>query len=103
MSAISILEIAFVVALFSFVSLIRLVVSAIERRGRVLWQVDAKLDLLLKHAGLEFDPYKSLPRNVVDALQRGERIRAIKSYRDATGAGLKEAKDFIEEAQRRVT
>lgn len=79
--------------------LLRLV--AIERRIAALWRVDAKLDLLLEQAGIEFDPYKELPRQVTEALQRGEKIQAIKHYREATGVGLKEAKEFIEEIQRK--
>jgi ribosomal protein L7/L12 len=42
------------------------------------------------------------PREVVDALQRGQKIQAIQHYRKATGVGLKKAKDFIEDAQRRA-
>lgn len=82
------------------IALLRLV--AIERRIAALSRVDAKLDLLLKQAGIEFDPYKDLPRQVTEALQRGEKIQAIKHYRAATGGGLKEAKEFIEEIQRRA-
>jgi Ribosomal protein L7/L12 C-terminal domain len=74
---------------------------AIEMRGR-LSRLDFKLDLLLKHAGVEYDPYKNLPRDVVDALHRGEKIQAIQYYRKATGVGLKQAKDFIEDVQRRA-
>jgi hypothetical protein len=34
---------------------------------------------------------------ILDALQRGEKIEAIKLYREVTGVGLKEAKDFVDE------
>jgi Ribosomal protein L7/L12 C-terminal domain len=74
---------------------------SIEMRGR-LSRLDLKLDLLLKHAGIEHDPYKNLPHEVVDALQRSQKIQAIQRYRKATGVGLKEAKDFIEDVQRRA-
>ena len=76
--------------------------SSAQQRVRMLWRIEAKLDLVLKQAGLEFDPYKNVPAGVAEALQRGEKIRAIKYYREATGVGLKEAKDFIEEFQRRA-
>ena len=36
-------------------------------------------------------------REILDAIKQGRKIEAIKLYRDATGAGLKDAKDFIEE------
>jgi ribosomal protein L7/L12 len=71
-----------------------------DLRG-ALSRLEAKVDLLMKHAGIQYEPYKDLPRDVVDAVQRGEKIEAIKRYRAATGVGLKEAKDFIEEVQRR--
>jgi ribosomal protein L7/L12 len=38
----------------------------------------------------------------VEALRRGHKIEAIKLYRQATGVGLKEAKDFIDDVQRRA-
>ena len=75
--------------------------SGIDRRAAGLWRIEAKNDLLLNHVGREFDPYKALPRQVADAIGRGEKIQAIKSRREVTGAGLREAKDFVEEAQRR--
>ena len=33
---------------------------------------------------------------ILDALRRGQKIEAIKLYREGTGAGLKEAKDSID-------
>lgn len=75
--------------------------SKIERRISNLSSIDAKLDLLLKHSGLQYDPYKNLPSSVVEAVAKGNKIEAIKPYRDVTAVGLKEAKDFIEEVQRR--
>ena len=63
--------------------------------------MEAKLDALMKHEGIRFDPYSDVPPPVVDALRRGKKIAAIKHYRGATGAGLKEAKEFVEELQRR--
>ena len=75
--------------------------NKIESKISMLSRVDAKLDLLLKQSGLEYDPYKNLPPSVVDAVQRGKKIEAIKRYRETTGVGLKEAKEFIEEVQRR--
>ena len=36
-----------------------------------------------------------------EALKRGDKIQAIKLYREATDVSLKEGKDYIEELQRR--
>jgi ribosomal protein L7/L12 len=74
----------------------------LEKQIAALSRIDSKLDLLLKHDGIEYAPYKNLPRDVMEALKRDEKIQAIKLYRDATGVGLKEAKDIIEAAQRQA-
>jgi ribosomal protein L7/L12 len=71
-----------------------------DQRLRAISRIDAKLDLLLKHAGVEYNPYSDVPPNVMGALKRGKKIEAIKIYRNATKVSLKEAKDFIEEVQR---
>lgn len=84
------------------VAIVLLRIVSIEKRVAALSQVDAKLDLLLKQAGIAYDPFKNLPPQVTDALQRGEKIQAIKHYREATGVSLKQAKDDVEEIQRRA-
>jgi ribosomal protein L7/L12 len=71
--------------------------AQLRKRLAALSRVEAKLDLVLEHAGLKYVPYANLPAPVINALQKGNKIQAIKFYREATGAGLKEAKDLIEE------
>ena len=78
-------------------------VVALDRRLRALSRLEGKLDALLKHQGIRFDPYSEVPPPVLDALRRGKKIEAIKAYRAATGAGLQEAKDVVEEVQRRAS
>jgi ribosomal protein L7/L12 len=43
-----------------------------------------------------------LPGDVAKALQAGQKIDAIKRYREVMSVSLAEAKDVIEEAQRRA-
>jgi len=76
-------------------------VAARERHLRTLSRLEAKLDAILKHQGIQFNPYADAPASVVDAVRRGKKIEAIKAYRAATGAGLKEAKDYVDEFERR--
>jgi ribosomal protein L7/L12 len=40
-----------------------------------------------------------LPTNVLEALQKGQTIEAVIRLREATGLGLKEAKDVIDAYQ----
>jgi hypothetical protein len=77
-------------------------IAALEQQLRKLSRLDAKLDALLRHAGVAFDPYRDVPPPVADAVGRGKKIEAIKAYREATGADLRDAKEYVEELQRRT-
>jgi hypothetical protein len=80
---------------------IRLRLDGIQSRIVALSRVEAKVDLLLKQANIKFDPFAHVSDDIVEALRANRKIEAIKLYRQATGGGLKEAKEFIEEVQRR--
>ena len=66
-----------------------------------LSRLEGKIDALLRHQGIQYDPLGDVPPQVREALDKGERILAIKRLREATGLGLKDAKDQIDELQRR--
>lgn len=94
-------ESVFVGALFGMgIALLFIKLSA-ERRLNRLSRLDAKVDALLRHSGAEFDEFAGVPADVQAALESGETILAIKRFRQATGAGLKEAKEFVDEIRRR--
>jgi hypothetical protein len=90
---------SFTAAFFGVLLLLRL--SSVEQRLNALSRLNGKLDALLQHAGIEFDPYGDVAPEIAQALERGKKIEAIKLYRAASGVGLKEAKEFVEELQRR--
>jgi hypothetical protein len=75
--------------------------AGVERRLNRLSRLEAKVDALLKNAGITFDAFQDVPPEVREALERGETILAVKRLRQATGVGLKEAKDVIDELRRR--
>src|ERR1700743_3414935 len=81
------------------VAILQLRIEAVKQRVAALSRLEEKVDLLLKNANIKYDPAANLPADVVDAVRRGAKIEAIKRYRQATGAGLKDAKDFIERLQ----
>ena len=91
-----------ILVLFLLIAMLTRRSISMENRLAKLVLIDAKLDLLLKAAGLEYDPLAKLPGEVVKALQAGQKIEAIKHYREATSVSLAEAKSVIEEAQRRA-
>ena len=84
------------------IALLFIRLSSLEQRLDRLSRLDAKVDALLKHSGIEFDPFGDVPADVREALERGQRILAIKRFRQATGVGLKEAKEFVDEVRRRT-
>ena len=59
-----------------------------------LARIERKLDLLLEH--LQVDVPDGLTPQVRAAIAANRKIEAIKLYREETGAGLREAKEFIE-------
>jgi hypothetical protein len=64
-----------------------------------LRRVEAKLDLIMRNLGLEYqDPAAAGLSADVRALadDPAKKIAAIKLHREQTGAGLKEAKDAVE-------
>ena len=78
--------------------------TAPDRHGKGLAKltpIEAKLDLLLKAARLEYDPLGNLG-DVVKAVQAGQKIEAIKRYREVMSVSLAKAKSVVEEAQRRA-
>ncbi|SDY10472.1 Ribosomal protein L7/L12 C-terminal domain-containing protein [Amycolatopsis xylanica] len=66
-------------------------VARVERR---LDRTERKLDLVLAHLGIT-EPEAEMPE-VHAYLLKGQKIQAIKAYRERTGAGLKEAKEAVE-------
>ena len=88
------------VALFLLAGL-RYRLERVQVRVAELSRLEAKIDLLLAHAGIAFDPYKGVAPEIADAVRAGRKIEAIKLHRNATGVGLREAKEYVEGLQRR--
>lgn len=60
-------------------------------------RMEYKINLIAKHLGMG-DPGDSNP--ILRELWNGNKINAIKIYREQTGVGLKEAKDVIDALER---
>ncbi len=63
-------------------------------------QLERKIDFILRHLDLEYqepdEPAPAYIGQIRSLLQRGNKIEAIKMYREATGVGLAEAKAAVE-------
>ncbi|NJP53657.1 hypothetical protein HCJ93_27220 [Streptomyces sp. SBST2-5] len=72
--------------------------SGLTRAERRVARLERKLDLLLGHLGVR----QETPRReeIAGLLREGKKVQAIKVYREATGAGLVEAKEAVEELER---
>ena len=57
-------------------------------------RLERKVDLILEHLGLDLN--QGLHEKIIELLKADKKIEAIKLYREQTGVGLKEAKDYVE-------
>ena len=61
-------------------------------------KLEARLGFLYRHLGIstqETPGWQAAPA-LLDLLRNGDKIAAIKAFREETGASLKDAKEFIE-------
>ncbi|CAM5730044.1 MULTISPECIES: hypothetical protein [Streptomyces] len=68
--------------------------TALSRSERRVARVERKLDQVMRHLGLE----EEVPRRdeILALVRDGKQVQAIKLYREATGAGLAEAKQAVD-------
>lgn len=62
-----------------------------------LRRIERKLDLLMKKNGIDYNPAADIPAHIIQKALNGEKIEAIKLYREHARVGLKEAKEAIDE------
>ncbi|MFD8301697.1 ribosomal protein L7/L12 [Streptomyces sp. NPDC059690] len=68
--------------------------SRISRADKRVARVERKLDLIIEHLGIDAsEPWND---EVAALLRDGKKIQAIKVYREATGADLREAKEAVD-------
>lgn len=69
-----------------------------ESTGMGLAQAKEVIDQYPKVAVFGVDQARPFPAEVVQALQRGDKLQAVKLLREHSGIGLLEAKDAVEQA-----
>ncbi|NRB22090.1 hypothetical protein [Shewanella sp.] len=57
--------------------------------------LENKIDTLLKNNGIVYDEKLHVPKDVLTAITLGHKLKAIRLYRDQTGASFKEAQEII--------
>lgn len=66
----------------------------ILRAAAVTSRIERKLDLLVRHSGIDLD--RAAADEAAALSRAGKKIEAIKAYRELTGCGLAEAKAKVE-------
>ncbi|MFI9530100.1 hypothetical protein [Micromonospora rosaria] len=67
------------------------------RETNRLAEIERRLQLVMDHLGVVDD--RPEPPGVREHLIRGDKIKAIRAYREATGADLRTAKEAVEAMQ----
>ena len=71
--------------------------SYVDQIFKRLQRIEAQLALLSQKAGVPFeDPAASAPPEVLELVRAGDRMGAIRKYRELTGAGMHEAQELVE-------
>jgi ribosomal protein L7/L12 len=67
-----------------------------ERVNARLRAIEAQLSILSERAGVEYvNPSADVPEEVVELVKAGETLKAIKRYRELTGASGSEAREIV--------
>lgn len=74
--------------------------AATSRSNFRLARLERRVDAIAVHVGLPPEPVPAGMDEVLALLADGRKIPAIKRYREVTGAGLREAKDAVDEIDR---
>jgi ribosomal protein L7/L12 len=71
--------------------------SYVDQIFKRVQRIESQLAAVSEKVGLPFeDPAASAPPDVLKLVQAGDRMGAIKRYRELTGAGMQEAQAAIE-------
>lgn len=76
--------------------LLGLVLIAISQLQNEIARMNMTLEKISKHIGLTDTATENIDAELKDLILQGKKIKAIKRYRQFTGIGLKEAKDYID-------
>lgn len=68
-------------------------------------ELERKLDYVMQKLNLQYQaaPLSTAQTAALQWLRQGNKIEAIKAYREHTGTGLKEAKDAIDALEKTLT
>ena len=71
-------------------------ISTINQLKSDIARIQISLDNIAKEVGVSDEINIDLKDLILELISKGEIVRAVKEYRTATGAGLVEAKNYID-------
>ena len=82
-----------------FIGLLGLVIyvtSYISQLKDELRRTNLTLNKIVRHLGIEEEITENIDYELKDIISKSGKIKAIKRYREVTGKGLKESKEYID-------
>ena len=71
--------------------------SYISQLKDELRRTNLTLNKIVKHLGIEDEIIENIDYELKNIISEGGRIKAIKRYREVTGVGIKEAKEYVDD------
>lgn len=71
-------------------------ISYISQLKDELRRTNLTLNKIVKHLGIEEEITENIDYELKSIISEDGKIKAIKRYREVTGAGLKEAKEYVD-------
>ena len=85
-------------AVLAFVSVLGLQ-AAVSKLAKRQSRIEGKIDLLTEKLGVEYDPYGNVDPAVMELVRAGQKIQAIRLYREISGCDLEDAKEYVDEVE----
>lgn len=73
-----------------------------NNKSNEIKQIKITLDAIVEHLGISSSKPENIDDELADLINRGKKVKAIKRYREVTGYGLKESKDYIDNLFERI-
>lgn len=78
-----------------FGAIILILIDNAQLRNEIK-RINKTLERIAKQIGASEPILESMEEELIDLLKEGKKIKAVKRYREVTGHGLKESKDYID-------
>lgn len=78
------------------IGILLIFISYLNKLQEEVTKMNKKLKKIYEHMGIEDKLEESINEEIKELILNGEKVKAIKVYRQHTGFGLKESKEYID-------